>query len=213
MKLSFSTRGWPGLSVEEMLDVALEMGFSGVEVYNLPCHDSLIERGGPFHKYNTAATARTLREKQLSIPCFDTSLDISSDKGAASVAAELAFVDAHREEAGKIVKMMEQGEIPERITHNDTKCNNIMIDLKTGEPLAVIDLDTVMPGSSLYDYGDAVRYGACTAAEDETDLSKITMDMELFKLSPTLRCSAHSPKGYHLLRCALPSRLSLNDKP
>ena len=89
MKLSFSTRGWPGLSFEEMLDVALEMGFSGVEVYNRPCHDSLIERGGPFHKYNTAATARTLREKQLSIPCFDTSLDISSDKGAASVAAEL----------------------------------------------------------------------------------------------------------------------------
>ena len=79
MKLSFSTRGWPGLSFEEMLDTAQSMGFSGVEVYNLPHFDPLMEKGGPFHKYNTAATARELREKQLSIPCFDTSCDISSD--------------------------------------------------------------------------------------------------------------------------------------
>ena len=80
MKLSFSTRGWPGLSFDEMLETAIEMGFSGVEVYNLPNFDPLMERGGPFHKYNTAATARLLREKQLSIPCFDTSSDISSEK-------------------------------------------------------------------------------------------------------------------------------------
>ena len=79
MKLSFSTRGWPNLSFEETLDVANDMGFSGVEVYNLTKFDPLTDKGGPFHKYQAAATARQLREKQLSIPCFDTSCDISSE--------------------------------------------------------------------------------------------------------------------------------------
>ncbi len=82
MKLSFSTRGWPNLTWDEMLDTALDMGFSGVEVYNLPKFDPLLDRGGPFHKYQTAATARQLREKKLSIPCFDTSCDLSSDETA-----------------------------------------------------------------------------------------------------------------------------------
>ena len=68
MKLSFSTRGWQGFSWEEMLETAIDMGFAGVEVYNLHSSDDLIDRGGPFHKYTTAATARALREKQLSIP-------------------------------------------------------------------------------------------------------------------------------------------------
>jgi len=89
MKLSFSTRGWPGLSFDELREVAKEMGFSGIEVYNLQSSSALIERGGPFHKYNTAATARTLREEKLSIPCFDTSLDISSDPAAKDSAKEL----------------------------------------------------------------------------------------------------------------------------
>ena len=62
MKLSFSTRGWPGLSWDEMLETATDMGFSGVEVYNLTNFDPLMDKGGPFHKYNTAATARKLRE-------------------------------------------------------------------------------------------------------------------------------------------------------
>ena len=84
MKLSFSTRGWPELSFDEMLNVALDMGFSGVEVYNLTKFDPLMEKSGPFHKYNTAATVRMLREKGLSIPCFDTSYDISQDENAVS---------------------------------------------------------------------------------------------------------------------------------
>ena len=79
MKLSFSTRGWPGLTWEEMLETALDMGFSGVEVYNLPKFDPLLEKGGPFHKYQSAATVRQLREKKLEIPCFDTSCDLSTD--------------------------------------------------------------------------------------------------------------------------------------
>ncbi|MBE6532071.1 MAG: AMP-dependent synthetase [Ruminococcaceae bacterium] len=82
MKLSFSTRGWPGLSWDEMLETAIDMGFSGVEVYNLTNFDPLMDKGGPFHKYNTAATARQLREKRLAIPCFDTSCDVTSDPTA-----------------------------------------------------------------------------------------------------------------------------------
>ena len=77
MKLSFSTRGWPGLSFDEMIETAVDMGFSGIEVYNLSNFDDLIDRGGPFHKYNTAATVRRLREMDLTVPCFDTSIDIS----------------------------------------------------------------------------------------------------------------------------------------
>nr|MBQ5811345.1 AMP-binding protein [Clostridia bacterium] len=82
MKLSFSTRGWPALSFEDMMSTALDMGLSGIEVYNLPKFDSLTDRGGPFHKYNASATARELRDKKLSIPCFDTSLDLSDGDSA-----------------------------------------------------------------------------------------------------------------------------------
>ena len=89
MKLSFSTRGWPHLTWEEMLDTAVDMGFLGVEVYNLQNFGDMTEKGGPFHKYNTAATARTLRERGLTIPCFDTSLDISADPAAVDAAKAL----------------------------------------------------------------------------------------------------------------------------
>ena len=79
MNLSFSTRGWPDLSWDEMIDTALSMGFGGIEVYNLPKFNPLLDRSGPFHKYQAAATVRQLREKGLKIPCFDTSCDISSE--------------------------------------------------------------------------------------------------------------------------------------
>ena len=82
---------------------------------------------------------------------------------------------------GSIVKMLDEGVIPYRVTHNDTKSNNVMLDNTTGEAICVIDLDTVMAGSSLYDYGDAVRFGASTAAEDEPDISKIALDMDKAK--------------------------------
>ena len=73
-------------------------------------------------------------------------------------------------------------EVPYRVTHNDTKVNNVMMDTNTGEFMAVIDLDTVMPGSLLFDYGDGVRSTASTAKEDETDLSKVSCSMELFDI-------------------------------
>ena len=89
MKLSFSTRGWAGLSFSEMLDLAERMGFSGVELYNLPRFDPLTERGGPFHKYNAAATVRDLRARRLSIPCLDSSFDPSDDADAKEQIASL----------------------------------------------------------------------------------------------------------------------------
>jgi hypothetical protein len=75
---------------------------------------------------------------------------------------------------------MEKGQLPERVTHNDTKLNNVMIDDETGEGICVIDLDTVMPGLALYDFGDAVRYAANTAAEDEPDPSEAGIDLEIY---------------------------------
>ena len=85
MKLSFSTRGWPELSWNEMLETATDMGFSGVEVYNLQKFASLTDKGGPFHHYQTAATVRQLREQKLEIPCFDTSVDLSQPGSAESL--------------------------------------------------------------------------------------------------------------------------------
>jgi hypothetical protein len=101
---------------------------------------------------------------------------------AASVQKEIDFVMAREELAGYFVGMQEKGELPIRVTHNDTKLNNIMIDNKTGKALCVIDLDTVMPGLAMNDFGDSIRFGASTAAEDERDLDKVFCDMELFDL-------------------------------
>ncbi len=99
----------------------------------------------------------------------------------ASVSREMDFVNARREEAGRIVNAMASGEIPERITHNDTKINNVMLDDVTQEGVAVIDLDTTMPGSALYDFGDMVRTSTAAAAEDEKDLSKVFSRKEYFE--------------------------------
>lgn len=99
----------------------------------------------------------------------------------ASVSAEMDFINARREEAARIVNAMADGTIPERITHNDTKINNVMLDDVTQEGVAVIDLDTVMPGSALYDFGDMVRTSTASAAEDERDLSKVCSRIEYFE--------------------------------
>ena len=95
--------------------------------------------------------------------------------------AELEFALAHEAEGGVIVDKLASGELPLRVTHNDTKLNNILFDYDSRTPLCVIDLDTIMPGSSLYDYGDSIRFGASTAPEDEKDLDKVWCDMDLFR--------------------------------
>lgn len=100
---------------------------------------------------------------------------------AFDVKEEIDFYLKREPDTSVIINLIEKGEIPERITHNDTKLNNVLIDDITGEGICVLDLDTMMPGSALYDFGDSVRIGACTAAEDETDLSKVKFDMTMFE--------------------------------
>ena len=100
---------------------------------------------------------------------------------AKEVQAEIAFALAREEEAGTLTRLLAEGKLPLRVTHNDTKLNNVMLDAKTRKALCVIDLDTVMPGLSLYDYGDSIRFGAASAAEDEQDLSKVEMRLDLFE--------------------------------
>ena len=98
------------------------------------------------------------------------------------VQAEIDFIMTREKETGVLVDLLNEGKLPLRVTHNDTKYNNIMIDDETGDAICVIDLDTVMPGLSLYDYGDSIRSGATTALEDEEDLSKVNFDINLFEL-------------------------------
>lgn len=94
---------------------------------------------------------------------------------------EVDFALARHEEAKILVDLLHQQKLPLKVTHNDTKLNNVLMDEKTGQGICVIDLDTVMPGLSLYDFGDAVRGGSCTADEDEMDLSKVDFSLELFE--------------------------------
>ena len=94
---------------------------------------------------------------------------------------EITFVRERGEGCSVITDALERGEVPVRVTHNDTKLNNVLIDTATKEAVCVIDLDTVMPGSMLYDFGDAVRVGCSTAKEDERDLSLVDFDLGLFR--------------------------------
>ena len=96
------------------------------------------------------------------------------------VSEELAFLFDNEELATSLVTKLNEGAIPLRVTHNDTKCNNVLFDVNTGMPLAVIDLDTVMPGLTAYDFGDAVRFAANKAAEDEADTSIVGVDLDKY---------------------------------
>ena len=100
---------------------------------------------------------------------------------AAGVQREIDFALAREARAAGLVDALAKGEIPLRVTHNDTKLNNVILDAATMEPLCVIDLDTVMPGAAAYDFGDSIRFGANTAAEDECDLSLVSLSLPLFE--------------------------------
>ena len=101
---------------------------------------------------------------------------------AADVQKEIQFVLEREQLAHTLVDLQNAGKLPLRVTHNDTKLNNIMIDDVTHKGICVIDLDTVMPGLSLNDFGDSIRFGASTAAEDEVDLAKVSCDLHLFEV-------------------------------
>ena len=112
---------------------------------------------------------------------FREALEKNASGRAASVSEEIEFVLSRAHYTTMITDAIAAGTVPLRVTHNDTKLNNVMLNETTYEPVCVIDLDTVMPGSLLYDYGDSLRFGASTGAEDETDLSKIEFDLTYFE--------------------------------
>lgn len=132
----------------------------------------------PIEKLNE--TIPSFHDTRKRLGDFERSVALDVAGRAAEVPEEIALIRRWGPSMCRIVEMLEAGEVPLRVTHNDTKINNVLLDEDTGSALCVIDLDTVMPGSALYDFGDAIRYGACTAAEDETDLDKVSMDVDLF---------------------------------
>lgn len=112
---------------------------------------------------------------------FMSDIELDVCDRAYEVSDEIITILKNKGCKDKIVNLLKKGTIPVRVTHNDTKVNNVMMDKDTGDYLTVIDLDTVMPGSSLYDYGDGVRSTCATVAEDEQDLDKVELNMELFE--------------------------------
>ncbi|MCI7551367.1 MAG: aminoglycoside phosphotransferase family protein [Actinomycetaceae bacterium] len=111
---------------------------------------------------------------------FQAAVEEDAAGRAGDVQDEIRFVLDREDVARYFSERLDAGDLPLRVTHNDTKLNNVLFDAETGEPSAVIDLDTVMPGLAIFDYGDSIRFGASTGLEDEPDLSKVWLDLELF---------------------------------
>ncbi len=143
---------------------------------------------GRFQKMLSDYPAHTLFEV---IPKFHDTRDrfrkfreaLTADKlgRAKDVQPEIDFVLAREADCSVALDALERGELPLRVTHNDTKLNNVLLDRTTGEGICIIDLDTTMPGLSINDFGDSIRFGANHSAEDETDLSKVNFDISLFE--------------------------------
>ncbi len=160
--------------------------------YNSIDNDELFLRAGAaFGKFQAQLADFPIETLYDTIPDFHNTykrflnLKASHEKNlsgrAGLVAKELEFAYAREADTKIIVDAIEKGIIPLRVTHNDTKLNNIMFDNKTDLPICVVDLDTVMSGSALYDFGDAVRFGTNTGAEDEKDLSLVSVDLNLYE--------------------------------
>ena len=144
---------------------------------------------GRFQKLLSDFPAETLTETipdfhntRARYEAFLAAVDADAAGRRASVQKEIDFVKARAQDTGVLLDLLASGQIPLRVTHNDTKLNNVLLDIATGEGTCVIDLDTVMPGLAHYDFGDSIRFGASSAAEDETDLSKVFMRLDLFEL-------------------------------
>lgn len=132
--------------------------------------ESLYETLADFH--NTEK-----RYENEFIPAVDKNIAARKE----SCLFEIDFVKERKSYCSRFVNMIKDGILPLRVTHNDTKLNNVMFDKNTDKAVCVIDLDTVMPGLALYDFGDSIRFGANTAAEDEQDLSKVAINLDYFK--------------------------------
>ena len=113
---------------------------------------------------------------------FEKALAADALGRAKTIAPEIAFIHAREKDCHVLLGQLAAGEIPLRVTHNDTKINNVLLDEATGKGICVIDLDTVMPGLSAYDFGDSIRTGANDCAEDEPDQSKVHFDLHLYEV-------------------------------
>lgn len=153
--------------------------------------DDFYKTGKAFGKFQSMLSNYDAEKLYESIPNFHNTRErfkaflvaIENNKAGRveSVKEEIDFILSRERDTSILLDMLEKGELPLRVTHNDTKLNNILIDKETKEGICVIDLDTIMPGLSLYDFGDAIRTGATYAAEDEVDLEKVYVDLELFE--------------------------------
>lgn len=112
---------------------------------------------------------------------FKKAVEEDSASRAGSVLKEIRFILDREADCSYFADQLAAGKIPLRVTHNDTKLNNVLFDADTKKAICVIDLDTVMPGLAAHDFGDAIRFGASTASEDEKDLSKVSCDLEYFR--------------------------------
>ena len=140
--------------------------------------ESLIETIPDFH--NTVARFRAL----------ETAIAKDEKKRAAGAQREIDYVLSQKPFASFLIDKVASGEIPLRVTHNDTKINNVLFDRVTNKPLCVVDLDTTMPGTAAMDFGDSIRYAGNNAAEDEPDLEKVFLRMDLFRAYAEGFCGA-----------------------
>lgn len=168
-------------STEDFYQAAIAFGSFQDILSDFPA-DTLYETIPHFH--DTVDRFRQLRE----------SVEKDAVGRVKDVQAELSFLFDHEYELCTLCRLLDAGQLPLRVTHNDTKLNNVLLDEKTGKAKCVLDLDTVMPGLSACDFGDAIRFGASTAAEDETDLSKVSLDLEMYRayLRGYLQSCGHS---------------------
>ncbi len=154
---------------EQFYDSAVAFGNFQYMLRDYPA-ETLVETIVNFH--NTPDRLRQLREAVAQDKCGRLS----------EVLAEVEFANSREEFIGMFEKARAEGKLPLRVTHNDTKLNNILFDKNSGKALCIIDLDTIMPGYSVNDFGDSIRFGATTALEDEADLTKVNFDISLYEL-------------------------------
>ncbi len=154
---------------EDFYQAAIAFGTFQQQLRDFPAH-TLHETIVNFH--NTPDRYRIFREVLARDPLGR----------AKEVEPEIRFALEHEEKGSRLYSMLQEGLLPLRVTHNDTKLNNVMLRAETRTPLCVIDLDTTMPGLSAYDFGDSIRFGAAVAPEDEQELGKVCMSLDLFRI-------------------------------
>ncbi len=155
-------------NLEDFYECAVAFGKFQRDLCDFPAH-TLYETIPDFH--NTPKRFEAFLE----------AVDKNLSGRVGTVAEEIEFVKLRRDFCSVLIDANKEGRLPLKVTHNDTKSNNVMLDKDTRKAICVIDLDTIMPGFSVTDFGDAVRFGASTAAEDEKDLNKVQFDLDFFE--------------------------------